>query len=250
MLTFWTFSSVEKAKTYENAIVVDFSDLKVVSEKSTKTSKKKESIKTSKPKTKSEPKKKAVKTVKPSSQKPKASPKPVIDTDALAKEKARLLAEQAAIEASEKAKKEEERLAAEEKAKNVSHFKSLFEKSQKISEAKKKQNQKKINESSTTADQPVSSNQPSNIEGAIGTRRVLKVPSIKDNSQKEGKVVVKICVDGSGKVISSKYTQIGSTTTDSYLIKLAEEGALEYQFSESTIEKQCGRVIIEFALRA
>ena len=79
---------------------------------------------------------------------------------------------------------------------------------------------------------------------------MLKKPNIVDNTQKEGRVVVKICVDNSGKVISANYTQVGSTTTDAHLIDLAEKGVLEYLFSESPAERQCGRVFIDFRLRA
>ena len=87
------------------------------------------------------------------------------------------------------------------------------------------------------------------IRGVLGKRRVLKVPTIKDDSQKKGRVVVKICVNGAGKVISSKYTMMGSTTSDLYLIELAEKGAMQYLFSPSDNPKECGNVIIDFKLK-
>lgn len=88
-----------------------------------------------------------------------------------------------------------------------------------------------------------------NIRGAIGNRKVLKIPTIKDDSQKKGRVVVQICVDASGHVISSNYTMKGSTTSDTYLIKLAEKGAMGYEFSPSPNPKECGKVTIEFLLK-
>ena len=88
-----------------------------------------------------------------------------------------------------------------------------------------------------------------NIKGELGNRQVLKVPTIKDESQKKGRVVVKICVDGSGDVISSEYTMMGSTTSDTYLIGLAEKGVMGYKFSESPNPKECGKVVINFLLK-
>jgi len=93
------------------------------------------------------------------------------------------------------------------------------------------------------------SNGHSNIRGVLGNRKVLKVPTIKDDSQKKGRVVVKICVDAKGDVVSSNYTMMGSTTSDTYLIKLAEKGALGYQFSPSKNPKECGKVVIDFLLK-
>lgn len=94
-----------------------------------------------------------------------------------------------------------------------------------------------------------SENGQSNIRGALGNRKVIKVPTIKDDSQKKGRVVVKICVDAVGDVISSKYTMMGSTTSDTYLIALAEKGAKQYKFSTSKNPKECGNVVIDFLLK-
>lgn len=149
-------------------------------------------------------------------------------------------------EAAEKARKEEE------KKEKVSHFTSLFNKSKEIADAAERTAAKtaEANKEKGSATGTDSSDKGSNIEGAIGNRRVLHVPTINDSSQKQGRVVVKICVDGSGNVTSAKYTQVGSTTADSYLIGLAEKGAKEYKFSSSSVDRECGRVIIDFRLRA
>lgn len=87
------------------------------------------------------------------------------------------------------------------------------------------------------------------IRGVLGNRKVLKVPTIKDDSQKKGRVVVKICVNAKGDVVSSTYTMMGSTTSDTYLIKLAENGAKGYKFSPSANSKECGKVTIDFLLK-
>lgn len=83
----------------------------------------------------------------------------------------------------------------------------------------------------------------------FGDRNMIYQPTITDNTQKTGKVNINICVDASGKVIKAKYTQKGSTTTDAYLIKLAEKNALKYKFDKSAAEQQCGTVIIDFRLK-
>ncbi|MCB0508398.1 MAG: cell envelope integrity protein TolA [Bacteroidetes bacterium] len=71
---------------------------------------------------------------------------------------------------------------------------------------------------------------------------------IKDDSQKTGKVVVMIKVDRSGKVIYAKYQQKGSTTTDPYLIQIAEDGAMRTKFSANpnAVEEQVGTITYKF----
>ncbi len=83
----------------------------------------------------------------------------------------------------------------------------------------------------------------------LGDRKLLYAPTIKDASQKKGRVVIQICVDKSGKVSKAKYTQRGSSTTDSHLISLAEKSARKYKFDKSNIVEQCGEIIIDFELK-
>ena len=87
------------------------------------------------------------------------------------------------------------------------------------------------------------------VGGGLGNRGVKYEPTISDNSQKVGKIVMNVCVDKSGKVISAEYTQRGSTTTDSDLRDLAERSARKFVFTESTIEKQCGTITVDFKVR-
>lgn len=87
------------------------------------------------------------------------------------------------------------------------------------------------------------------IGGGLSDRGVAYEPIISDNSQKIGKVVVKICVDADGNVISAKYTQKGSTTTDQTLINIAENGSKKYKFTGNGAERQCGTVTIDFKLQ-
>ena len=87
------------------------------------------------------------------------------------------------------------------------------------------------------------------IGEGLSDRVVESKPVIIDNSQTTGKVVVDICINTAGKVISAKYTQKGSTSNDKELIEVAEKGVLKYRFSASNAAKQCGSVIIEFKLK-
>ncbi len=87
------------------------------------------------------------------------------------------------------------------------------------------------------------------VGDGLQSRGMVFEPLIEDTSQKSGRVVVRICVDSNGKVTSSKYTQRGSTTTDSELILIAEKNALKYRFTPSNREEQCGTITIEFIVK-
>lgn len=89
----------------------------------------------------------------------------------------------------------------------------------------------------------------STVGGGIADRGIIYEPDIQDDSQKTGKVVIKVCVNQNGEVISAKYTQRGSTTNDLELIKIAEDAAKKYKFSSSGIEEQCGQISIDFILK-
>jgi len=182
-------------------------------------------------------------------------------------------AEKAEREAAEEAKKKSE---AEAKAKSEAEAKAKAEAAEaarKKAEAAKRKAQKKADAKSkfssmfgkTGSDKSASKGQTNGhpdakaLEGlstgkgkageGLGDRGVVFSPTITDNTQKTGRVVVDICIDKSGKVISANYTQKGSTTTDAYLIDLAETNAKKYKFLKSDIEEQCGDIIIDFKLK-
>lgn len=83
----------------------------------------------------------------------------------------------------------------------------------------------------------------------LDTRGLIYEPTISDNSQRSGDVVVKVCVNGAGEVTTAKYTQRGSSTTDSYLIGLAEKSAKKYRFTKSDAKEQCGTITIHFIVK-
>lgn len=87
------------------------------------------------------------------------------------------------------------------------------------------------------------------IGGGLTNRGVLYEPTLSDKSQKSGTVVIEICVNTAGEVISARFTQRGSTTTDKTLVDIATAGAKKYKFTSAEIEKQCGTVTVNFIVK-
>ena len=87
------------------------------------------------------------------------------------------------------------------------------------------------------------------VGGGLTNRGVLYEPTIQENSQQSGTVVIEICVNTQGEVTSAKFTQRGSTTTNSSLVNVAIAGAKKYKFTSSEIEKQCGTVTVNFIVK-
>lgn len=84
------------------------------------------------------------------------------------------------------------------------------------------------------------------VGGGLGSRGVARTHKPKDNSQEQGVVVVYVCVDKSGKVLSAEFTQRGSTATSSRLKNLAESSAKQWQFAPGQVDKQCGTITYNF----
>lgn len=88
------------------------------------------------------------------------------------------------------------------------------------------------------------------VGGGLGSRGVTAAPTVTDNSQKTGVVVVKVCVDSAGKVIGTPtFTQSGSTTADSRLIQLAISNAKRWRFAKGSVDKQCGTIKYDFKVK-
>lgn len=89
------------------------------------------------------------------------------------------------------------------------------------------------------------------IGGGLGSRGVMSSPALVENSQKSGKVVVELCVGADGSVIPSsvKFTQRGSTTTDSQLVNAAIRNAKRWGFSRGTVDRQCGTITYNFRVQ-
>lgn len=85
----------------------------------------------------------------------------------------------------------------------------------------------------------------------LAGRAVRAKPSIFDNSQETGKVVVDIKVDKFGNVIDAIPGARGSTTTSSNLYRKAKEAALKAKFSQSPagVEEQRGTITFVFVVQ-
>lgn len=78
-------------------------------------------------------------------------------------------------------------------------------------------------------------------------RSVVSAPRITDdNSSLEGKVVLAVCVDANGNVISAEFTQKGSTTANSTLIHTSINNAKKWRYSPADIDRQCGTMTYTF----
>jgi colicin import membrane protein len=86
-----------------------------------------------------------------------------------------------------------------------------------------------------------------NLEG----RGYQKLPLPKYDYQGEGKVVVEVSVDPSGKVIQAVPGIKGSNTLDAYLLKVAKDAALEAQFEakQNAPPIQKGTITYNFKLK-
>lgn len=86
------------------------------------------------------------------------------------------------------------------------------------------------------------------VGGGLGDRGVGSRPEVSNNTSKVGVVVVKLCVDASGKVIPStvRYTSAGSTTQDSRLKSIAIANAKRWKFAASSKNEECGTISYKF----
>jgi outer membrane biosynthesis protein TonB len=84
------------------------------------------------------------------------------------------------------------------------------------------------------------------VGGGLGNRGVARTHKPQDNSQEQGMVVVKVCVDRAGNVISAEFTQRGSTAISSHLKDLAVRSAKRWRFAEGNVDKQCGTITYNF----
>lgn len=87
------------------------------------------------------------------------------------------------------------------------------------------------------------------IGGGLGSRGVARAPKIEDNTQQEGTVVLQVCVDQDGSVVSAEFTQKGSTISDGSLKNKAISNAKQWKFNKGEVEKQCGTITYRFRVQ-
>ena len=82
-------------------------------------------------------------------------------------------------------------------------------------------------------------------------RKLVRRANVGSLAIKEGKVMIQICVDRSGMVISSKYDFAGSTLKDAAFAAKAEACASSYIFArdDDAPEKQCGKLAFIFKIK-
>jgi TonB family protein len=89
------------------------------------------------------------------------------------------------------------------------------------------------------------------ISFSLSGRSAVKLPQPDFDHQKEGKVVVQVTVDRSGRVTNAVPGVKGSTTLDSYLLSVAKKAALSSKFNtkEDAPLYQTGTITYVFRLR-
>lgn len=85
---------------------------------------------------------------------------------------------------------------------------------------------------------------PVKISG-FGTRGVVSSPKLSDKT-KSGRIVLDVCINSKGQVISAKFKAQGSTTTDNELLETATNHAKMVKFSTGKTERQCGVITYNF----
>ena len=90
-----------------------------------------------------------------------------------------------------------------------------------------------------------------NFDFNLSGRKLLFAPKISDDTKLEGKVVVTIIVNKSGKVISTTPGAKGTTTSSPKLWEIAKNAATKFWFdsSPSYPDEQKGAVSFRFVLR-
>ncbi len=104
-----------------------------------------------------------------------------------------------------------------------------------------------VNTNTTTAPANASPTQLQ-LNFQLDDRAVRYQAPLVTNTRKKGVIVIKLCVDASGEVTTSKFTQRGSTTFDSSLISLALENAASLRFEANALPEQCGTISYRFNL--
>lgn len=86
------------------------------------------------------------------------------------------------------------------------------------------------------------------IGGGLSGRGVARRDRPNNNTNVFGTVVVSVCVDQSGKVVSATYTQDGSTTSNGGLVSISIASAKKFQFqpNPNAPDKQCGTITFRF----
>ncbi|MFZ4427134.1 MAG: hypothetical protein ACOYOO_08245, partial [Saprospiraceae bacterium] len=87
------------------------------------------------------------------------------------------------------------------------------------------------------------------VARGFGDRRPVARPSITDDFQQAGDIVLDVCVNADGVVISARYKPGGSTSSDPKLVAIARANAMKWKFEKGEDEEQCGTITYRFSLK-
>ena len=79
----------------------------------------------------------------------------------------------------------------------------------------------------------------------LGKRQILNQPNILILSDEDGKVVLNVCVNRNGKVISAEFEPSKSSITKESLVSLATRKVKEFWWEKSRKKEQCGYVVFD-----
>lgn len=180
------------------------------------------------------------------------SPVQVDEEKAREKREAELKAERERAEARKRAEVERARAEEAERQKKAyeaskAGFNDLFSKGSSSDAEAGEQGNPDGDPSSENVDRLLSGD--GTIGGSLGSREVTYIPNVTDDSQQEGKVVIRVCVNADGSVSEASFTQAGSTTNNPTLINKAISGARQYKFNAADIDVQYGTITFDFKLR-
>jgi len=88
---------------------------------------------------------------------------------------------------------------------------------------------------------------PGELGGGLGGRGVLSAPEFNDDTQVQGAVTIKVCVNENGEVTSAKFSTTGTTISDGSLIKKAEENARKWKFTPG--KRACGTIKYDLKIK-
>ncbi|MFY0643043.1 MAG: hypothetical protein JXR19_01095 [Bacteroidia bacterium] len=86
------------------------------------------------------------------------------------------------------------------------------------------------------------------FSGKISGFKAVGTYKPENTQQQFGKIVVKVCVDKNGKIISVKGNQPGSTNTSAYLTRLSEQAARKFKFQRigTATNINCGYITFNY----
>jgi outer membrane biosynthesis protein TonB len=87
------------------------------------------------------------------------------------------------------------------------------------------------------------------VVNGFGGRGVRSAPKLLEQSQKSGKVVLDVCIDGDGTVLSARFNSRLSNTPDPELQQAAINNANQYKFASGGVDKQCGTITYNFIVK-